>query len=152
MTGLAQVLHALAAVIWVGGMFLIYVCVRPVLGDQLEPDVRLRFVEAVFQRFFGWVWAAVIILPVTGFWLAFARFGTFSDWPIYIHLMMGLGVLMILLYLHVFFAPWRRLKQALASDDIAEAGRRLNQIRIMVATNLTLGILVIIIGAGGRFV
>lgn len=151
MITLAHVLHALAAVIWVGGMFLIYVCVRPVLGQQLEPDVRLRFIEAVFTRFFVWVWAAVIVLPLTGFWLAFVRFGAMAEWPLYIHLMMALGVLMILLYLHVFFAPWRRLKQALAGDDLVEAGRRLDQIRIIVAINLILGILVIVIGAGGRF-
>lgn len=151
MITLAHVLHALAAVVWVGGMFLIYVCVRPVLAEKLEPGVRLPFIEGVFRRFFLWVWAAVIILPLTGFWLAFVRFGAMAEWPLYIHLMMALGVLMILLYLHVFFAPWRRMKQALADDDLTEAGRRLDQIRIIVATNLTLGIVVIVIGSGGRF-
>lgn len=151
MLSIALVLHILAAVIWVGGMFFMYVCLRPVLGVQLKPEVRLPFIEAVLARFFRWVWAAVIILPVTGFWLAFMRFGGVSQWPLYIHLMMALGILMILLYLHVFFAPWRRLKQALIQEDIGEAARRLDQIRKIIAANLTLGIVVIIIGAGGRF-
>ncbi len=151
MISLAIIFHILSAVIWVGGMFLIYVCLRPVLGEQLEPPLRLRFIEAVFSKFFVWVWAAVIILPVTGFWLGFMIFGGFSEWPLYIHLMMGLGVLMILLYLQVFFAPWRRMKQALVENDLPEAGRRLNQIRMAVAINLTLGILAIIIAGGGRY-
>ncbi len=151
MISLAIIFHILSAVIWVGGMFLIYMCLRPVLGEQLEPPLRLRFIEAVFSKFFVWVWAAVIILPVTGFWLGFKVFGGFSEWPLYIHLMMGLGVLMILLYLHVFFAPWRRMKQALVENDLPEAGRRLNQIRMAVAVNLTLGILTIIIAGGGRY-
>ena len=151
MISLANILHILSAVIWVGGMFLIYMCLRPVLGEQLELPLRLRFIEAVFSKFFVWVWAAVIILPVTGFWLGFMVFGGISKWPLYIHLMMGLGVLMILLYLHVFFAPWRRMKQALVENNLPEAGRRLNQIRIAVAVNLTLGILAIIIAGGGRY-
>ncbi len=151
MMALAIILHILSAVIWVGGMFLIYMCLRPVLGEQLEPPLRLRFIKAVFSKFFVWVWAAVIILPVTGFWLGFMRFGDFSEWPLYIHLMMGLGVLMILLYFHLFFATWRRLKQALVENNAPEAARRLNQIRMVVAVNLSLGMLVIIIASGGRY-
>jgi uncharacterized membrane protein len=34
-------LHIFGAVVWVGGMFAIYVCLRPALGT-LEPPQRLR--------------------------------------------------------------------------------------------------------------
>jgi len=39
MTALALALHTLGAVVWVGGMFAIYVCLRPALGT-LEPPER----------------------------------------------------------------------------------------------------------------
>ena len=32
MTALALALHILGAVVWVGGMFAIYMCLRPALG------------------------------------------------------------------------------------------------------------------------
>ena len=41
MTALALALHTLGAVVWVGGMFAIYVCLRPALGT-LEPPQRHR--------------------------------------------------------------------------------------------------------------
>ena len=54
MTALALALHILGAVVWVGGMFAIYVCLRPALGT-LEPPQRLRLMRVTFQKFFPWV-------------------------------------------------------------------------------------------------
>src|SRR4029077_19786338 len=48
MTALALALHILGAVVWVGGMFAIYVCLRPALGT-LEPPQRLRLMRVTFQ-------------------------------------------------------------------------------------------------------
>ena len=58
---------------------------------------------------------------------------------------------MILLFLHLFFAPYRRMKEALAENNLEEAKRRLDQIRGIIAINLTLGILVGIIASAGRY-
>ena len=150
MIGIAIALHVLSAVVWVGGMFLLYVCLRPAAG-ALEAQQRLPLFAAVLGRFFVWVWCAVILLPVTGFWMAFSVFGPVAAWPHYVHIMMVLGVAMILIYLHLYFAPWYRMRQALARKDLPEAGRRLGQIRRIVAVNLTLGILVVMVASGGRF-
>ncbi len=43
MSAIAITLHVLAAVVWVGGMFVIYVCLRPPLGTL---DARQRLREA----------------------------------------------------------------------------------------------------------
>ena len=139
---IALTLHLLSAVIWVGGMFLAYVCLRPVAASLLEPPQRLPLWDQVFERFFPWVWAAVILLPVTGFWMIF-QMGGFDAVGMYVHVMLGLGIVMILIFLHVFFGPYRRLKAAVVTQDFPGAGRRLAQIRILVATNLTLGLIII---------
>ena len=47
----AIAIHALAAVIWVGGMFFAYMVLRPSAGP-LEAPVRLQLWERVFSRFF----------------------------------------------------------------------------------------------------
>jgi uncharacterized membrane protein len=149
--GLAITLHVLAAVIWVGGMFFAYMALRPVAAARLEPPQRLPLWGGVFSRFFPWVWTAITLLLVTGYWMVFAVFGGMGQIGVHVHLMQGLGILMMLLYLHMYFAPYRRFRAALAAGDLAEAGRRLARIRQIFAVNLTLGLIVVVVGTGGRY-
>jgi uncharacterized membrane protein len=58
---------------------------------------------------------------------------------------------MMLLFGHIYFGPFRRLKQAVAAQDWPKGGTKLNEIRFLISINLILGIVVIIIGAGGRY-
>lgn len=148
----AVTLHVLSAVVWVGGMFFAYVVLRPIAAGQLEGPVRLRLWVGVFRRFFPWVWASVVALPVTGYFMIFALWGSMAGTPVSVHLMNGLGTLMILIYLHVFFAPYRRLRQAVGREDWQDGARRLGQIRTLVGVNTLLGLAVVAIAAGGRYV
>ncbi len=144
-------LHILSAVIWVGGMFFAHQVLRPVAVQQFEPPQRLKLWAQVFRRFFPWVWLCVILLPLTGYWMVFRLFGGMGAVGLHIHIMQGLGWIMILLYMHLYFAPFRRLKEAVITEQWPEAGKRLNQIRQIVGINLLLGIAVIVVAAGGRF-
>jgi len=148
---IALPLHLLASIIWIGGMFFAYMALRPVAATLLEPPQRLPLWSQVFARFFPWVWIAIIVLPVTGLWMVYSVYGGFSQTGLYVHLMAGIGTLMILLYLHMFFSPYRRLNQALTTNQLPEAGKRLAQIRLIIAINLTLGLLVTVIASAGRF-
>ena len=57
---------------------------------------------------------------------------------------------MMLLVFHLYFAPWRRFRAALARQDWAEGGRQLGQIRTIVTINLILGLITVAIGSSGR--
>ncbi|KAA8980318.1 CopD family protein [Halospina sp. K52047b] len=150
MTGLSLSLHALAAVIWVGGMFFAYMAMRPAVVRVVDPSQRPLLWCHALSLFFRWVWAAVGILLVTGYGLIHAYGGMGSvNW--HIHMMHGLGLLMMLLFLHIFFAPYKRLKQAVDSGDIEEGKRRVGQIRMFVAINLVIGLIVVVIATGGRY-
>jgi uncharacterized membrane protein len=61
------------------------------------------------------------------------------------------GIVMMMLFLHLFFAPWRRFSRAVQCEAFAEAAMELNQIRLIVAINLILGLITVIAGASGRF-
>lgn len=148
---LALALHVLAAVIWVGGMFFAYVCLRPVAANLLDPPLRLPLWVHVFGRFFPFVWLSVLTLPLSGYWMIFTLYGGMAGTPLYIHLMNGIGSVMILIYLHVFFAPYRRLKQAVTEQNWPAGGKSLSQIRVLIGINMTLGLVVVLIAAGGRF-
>ena len=56
---LGLIIHSLAAVLWVGGMFFAYVVLRPSLQEWEALD-RLKLWRGVFRRFFPWVWASVL--------------------------------------------------------------------------------------------
>ena len=131
-------------------MFFAYVVLRPSAGP-LQADARLRLWQRVFKRFFPWVWASVIVLLVSGYGMIFLYFGGFAGARPSIHIMQGIGILMMLLFLHLFFAPWRRFSAAVEKEAFPEAANELGRIRSIVAVNLALGLATIIIGASGRF-
>ncbi len=146
----ALTLHVLAAIVWVGGMFFAYLVLRPASG-MLEPPARLELWARVFGRFFAWVFAAIVLLLASGFWMVFGVFGGFAGVGLHIQLMMLIGIVMMMIFLHLYFAPWRRMRAAVARQDWAEGGRQLGQIRIIVAVNLVLGLVTAAIGASGRY-
>ena len=59
-----------------------------------------------------------------------------------------LGIVMILIFLHVFFAPFRRLRQAVNEQNYQEGARNLGIIRTMVGVNLIIGLVTIVIAVG----
>lgn len=140
----AFALHVLAAVIWVGGMFFAYVCLRPA-ANALDPPVRLRLWAGVLSRFFRWVAISAGMLLFTGFWMFFSGLrGT------HVHVMLGLGILMTLLAAHVYFVPYKRLKRLITSSNWPEAAKQLKQVRLFIAINLSLGLATVVIAAAGN--
>ncbi|WP_227368874.1 CopD family protein [Halomonas sp. M20] len=148
---IAIALHLLAAMVWVGGMFFAYVALRPVAGSLLERPMRLTLWSQVFRRFFPWVWVSIAVLLATGFWLIFVGFGGMANVGGHVHSMLALGIVMMLIFAHLYFAPFKRLKKAVSEQTWSEGGTQLNKIRMMIAINLALGLLVTVIGSAGRY-
>jgi len=143
-------LHVLAAVVWVGGMFFAYMVLRQSAGP-LESETRLALWHRVFRRFFPWVWSSIVLLLASGYGMMFLYFGGFAGAGLYIQVMQGVGIVMMLLFLHLFFVPWRRFSDAVEGKQLPEAVKQLDQIRRIVAVNLVLGLLTMIVGASGPF-
>ncbi|HXP30450.1 MAG TPA: CopD family protein [Stellaceae bacterium] len=137
--------HSLAAVVWVGGMFFAHQVLRPAAGP-LDPAVRLPLWERVLGRFFLWVWACVILLLASGY-------GMFAAGVrgIYVDIMQTIGIIMMLIFAHLYFAPWKRFRRAVAAGNFPDAAAQLAQIRKIVGINLVLGLIVVIIGATGPY-
>lgn len=141
MRNLMLFLHLAGAIFWMGGMAFMVMAMRPALHAQLQPPVRLPLVVAVLQRFFAVVIASIAVLLATGVWLLLQLPG--AQAPAGWHAMAGLGIVMMLVFGHIFFAPWRRLRAAVAAQDWPEGGKRMNQIALLVKVNLGLGWLAI---------
>lgn len=151
MMSLALSLHLLSAVVWVGGMFFAYACLRPVAAQLLDPPVRLTLWSRVFTQFFIFVWLAIVLLIVSGHGMI-AIYGGMANVGKHVHIMLALGYVMFLIYGHLYFASFKRLKIAVAISDWEDAANRLNSMRKMVGINLILGLITIIIASGGRYI
>jgi uncharacterized membrane protein len=143
-----KLLHLLAALIWVGGMFFAYVVLRPAAIEVLEPPQRLRLWQVVFRRFFVWVWGAIGVLLASGFYMIF-MYGGFSGVPPHVHLMLVLGLLMMVIYLYVYFASYRWFSALVSAQNWKGAGEMLGKIRKLIAVNLTLGVLTVCVALLG---
>jgi len=144
------VLHSLAAVVWVGGMFFAHQALRPGTA-ALEPEPRLMLWSRVLSRFFTWVFVAIFLLLLTGYAMVFSAYNGLTATRLHIQLMQAIGILMMLIFLHLYFAPWRRFRSAVVRRDWIEGGRQLAQIRTIVTINLVLGLIVVAIGSSGRY-
>lgn len=142
---LAKFLHLLGVVVWVGGMFFAYMVLRPIAASRLEAPPRLTLWEGVFGKFFPWVWLAVALILASGLYMM----ALIGKPPLYVLAMLALGLAMMAIFAHVFFAPYKRLKAAVAAQDWKAGGAALGQIRQLVGTNLILGLLTIVVGKLG---
>ena len=142
----ALFLHILSAVVWVGGMFFAHFCLRPAMSD-VSPQLRLPLWEAVFARFFVWITVAIVVLLATGGYLMSHFGGAQAPWPVMA--MAGVGVLMMLIFGHIRFALYPRLRRAVQSQKWPDGARAIGGIRMMVTINLVLGIVTIGLGVLG---
>ncbi|VXC89481.1 conserved membrane hypothetical protein [Pseudomonas sp. 8Z] len=136
-------LHLLAALIWVGGMFFAWMILRPAAVEVLDAPARLRLWLNVFKRFFVWVWAAVLVLPVTGMGMLHAGYGGFDGAPRYVHIMMGLYLVMLALFLRIQALQLPELRRAVEAEDWPAGGQVLGRIRRVVGSNLSIGMALI---------
>jgi uncharacterized membrane protein len=67
------------------------------------------------------------------------------------HIMLGRGIIMMLIFLHVFFAPYKKLKQAVAEQRWADGAKALGQIRMLVGINLSIGLITAIVAVAGKY-
>lgn len=61
-----DVLHVIATLIWIGGMMVNALVIRPTTVKVLEPSVAGQFTQAMMKRFRIFVYASIVVLGVTG--------------------------------------------------------------------------------------
>lgn len=146
--GLFKLIHLLAVLAWVGGMFFAYVILRPAALEALDVPQRLRLWDAVLQRFFKWVWIAAGILLVSGLYMIYLHGGVIRV-SHNVHIMLVLGIVMMTIYAYVFFVCYIPFSLLVTKQKWKEAGERLITIRKLVGLNLILGILNVCIAKSG---
>ena len=106
---LAQGLHAIAATLWIGGIFFAFRALRPAAQEVLQPRERLHLWRAAYRKFFQLVWVLISILLVTGYYQLFFSFGGFANSQPYLHLMHTIGLIMVGAFFYLYFSLYCRL-------------------------------------------
>ena len=145
---LFKLIHLLAVLIWVGGIFFAHMVLRPAAAETLEPPQRFRLLDAVFHRFFRWVSGAIGAILVTGFYLIYL-YGGIAHTARHVHIMLALGLVMMAIFGYVFFACYIPFSLQVAKQRWKEAEEILGKIRKLVALNLVLGLLTVSVAAVG---
>ncbi len=135
--------HILCAVIWVGGMFFALMVLRPSLSG-LEPAQRVAVHNQVFRKFFRVIWHVMPIAIISGYAMIMTLYGGFDRLPWNVNAMQALGWVMAVVFLWVFFGPYRRFRAAASTARAAQAGET---IRKLILANLILGLIVVVIAA-----
>jgi uncharacterized membrane protein len=141
-------LHLAGAMVWVGGMFFAYFCLRPAAAQLLQPPERLPLWVATFERFFQLTAVAVVLILLSG--LTMLAQAGFSAAPRGWHIMMTLGIIMAGIFGYVYAGLFPKLRGHCAAAAWPAAGAVLNTIRQWVAVNLVLSAGVIAAAVSAR--
>lgn len=145
---LFKLFHLMAAMLWVGGIFFTHVVLRPSMLEILEAERRLRLWDAVLMRFFHWVWGAVGVLMVTGFFMVYLAGGVGHETR-RVQIMIPMALSMVGIFVYVFFFCYVPMNVHLSKQRWLEAEILLGRIRGWVTVNLLLGLSTITIAATG---
>ncbi len=149
MIDLVKLIHLAAAIFWMGGMAFMIMALRPAAMGLLQPPERLMLMGAVWKRFFPIVIVSIVALFGTGTHLYTTAFRAIKaatgqgSVPLGWNTMLVIGLLIIALFGHIYFAGYARFKRAMAVQDWPMAGKAAAQIHLFMLSNFVLGWLAI---------
>lgn len=147
-----QFVHILAVIVWIGGLFFVTMVLAPTLKKEISHNsTRIALMHVLLRRFFFWVLIASLLLLLTGYSMVFVFYGGFAALSVPVWLMVVLGTIMVMIVLHTFFAPLKRLRRAVRDQDWQAGAKALGQVRMLANINLGLSFVVILVGIWGVF-
>lgn len=140
---LSLLLHLLAAMLWIGGMFFTLYIVRPAVIATLQPPQRVQLTSAVMGRFTRLVTGAVLVLLATGLYMILAMGGFAAARPA-VHIMFGGALVMIVIFGYVAHGCFPKVRRHVQAQEWPAAAVLLDRIRKLVTVNLVLGVLIVL--------
>lgn len=146
----AKLLHLIAGIVWMGGMTFMLFALRPAAIAAMEAQPRAILMGEVWKRFFALVLAAIVLLFTTGTHLYTQTFRATrlatgdGGVPLGWNIMLVLGLVMMLIFGHIYFAGFKKYKRAIAAGDWPLAAKAASLIHTMTLVNFSLGWLAIV--------
>jgi uncharacterized membrane protein len=144
---LVLAVHLLAMTAWVGGMAYTLLVLRPSLA-LLDPTARRALHGATAKKFFLIVWHAMPLMLLTGWAMIFGVYGGFANLPVTVNVMHLLGLVMAVVFLVLFFGPWKAFRAASGAEAAVVA---MGKMRRLIGVNLVLGVLTVVVASLGHW-
>ena len=143
------VLHLLAAIVWVGGMFFVRVVLLPALEVGEAPQ-NFAVLAHILPNFFRNAWLAVAGLLLTGYGVLLLGYNDgLGGGGVHVDIMQGLGWVLILALAYLDFGPFRIFLRARAAGDLDRAALKLAALRDGLTVTVALGMLTSVVGISG---
>ena len=146
----AKLLHLIAGIVWMGGMTFMLFALRPAAIGEMNAQPRALLMLQVWRRFYAWVLLAIAVLFITGSHLYSATFRATKlatgqgNVPLGWNIMLALGIAMMLIFGHIYFAGFKKYKRSVAAADWSLAAKAAGLIHTMTLLNFSLGWLAIL--------
>ena len=146
----AKLLHLIAGIVWMGGMTFMLFALRPAAIAAMEAQPRAILMGEIWKRFFALVLGAIVLLFATGTHLYTQTFRATrlatgdGGVPLGWNIMLVLGLVMMLIFGHIYFAGFKKYKRAVAAGDWPLAAKAASMIHTMTLINFSLGWLAIV--------
>jgi uncharacterized membrane protein len=140
--------HLLGAMVWVGGIVFVFSVLRPSLA-VLDVPARLVMNAEIHRRFFRVLWHVMPIVLASGYGMLFLVSGGFGAAGWAVHVMHLSGLAMSGLFLAIFFGPFRALRAAARSGNLAQGTAAMTRLRQLALLNLFLGMITMVIAVLG---
>lgn len=146
----AKLLHLIAGIVWMGGMTFMLFALRPAALASLDAQPRALLMAEVWRRFYVLVLLSIALLFTTGTHLYTATFRAAKlatgqgGVPLGWNVMLVLGLAMMLIFGHIYFAGFKKYKRAVAAGQWPIAAKAAGLMHTMTLVNFTLGWLAIL--------
>ena len=141
----AKLLHLIAGIVWMGGMTFMLFALRPAAIASMDAQPRAILMGQVWGRFYALVLVSIVALFATGTHLYTATFRATrlatgdGGVPLGWNIMLVLGITMMLIFGHIYFAGFKKYKRAVATGQWPLAAKAAGLIHTMTLVNFTLG-------------
>ena len=146
----AKILHLIAGIVWMGGMTFMLLALRPAALASLDAQPRALLMAEVWRRFYALVLLAIILLFATGTHMYTTTFRAAKlatgqgSVPLGWNVMLVLGLSMMLIFGHIYFAGFKKYRRAVAAGEWPVAAKAAGLMHTMTLVNFTLGWLAIL--------
>lgn len=143
------VLHMLAAIVWVGGVFFVRAILLPALSGW-DNGERFAALGLILPAFFRSIWGAVVVLLLTGYGvLLFGYSDGLGGGGVHVDIMQAVGWVLIFAFVYLDFGPFRLFLRAKEAGDTERALSKLQELQTGLSLTLALGVLTAIVGVSG---
>ena len=135
--------HAIAGVVWIGGMFFAYTALKPAEPDYDDSE-KLKLWNGVYQIFVRWITCAIAVMWLSCIALIWMTDDLVNSVSIHTLGLLGLVLILTITTASLLFGPWNNLQRHIDAADFVSADQSVLAVRRFLLGNMLFGAAVMV--------